>query len=103
MAIRGKYRDTSLPGGNNEASHTPGPVSAALVTTLKHSTSAKKTACLHDVLQQRVHAGSIFYDEDLQTTLFMLYELHYGDSKGWTIPGNGTPPCWECGATSSRF
>lgn len=59
-----------------------GPVSAALVTTLKHSTSAKKTACLHDVLQQRVHAGSIFYDEDLQTTLFMLYELHYGGFEG---------------------
>lgn len=54
-----------------------GPVSATLAAALRQSASAGETAAIHEALQQHQHTGSIFYDEDLQVALFMLYELHY--------------------------
>lgn len=55
-----------------------GPLSSALITVLKCPPSVQDLCAVRDALEDSLQGNNVFYHEDLQITLFMLYELHYG-------------------------
>ena len=62
-----------------------GPVSSAMLNVLSGSpnTSQKEAASLHRLVATQVpESPDILEDEDLQLSLFCLYELHYGGLEG---------------------